>query len=87
MLIEPCWRLIVLESSLYGYRVIFNQEIEYTDEEEITMEEENHQYERGYESDDEDDNKRIQEDKKGNQKDSFDTVLEYNTKFKKEKST
>ncbi|MCQ2817892.1 MAG: hypothetical protein MJ252_11565 [archaeon] len=53
LLIEPCWRLIVLESSLYGDSVIFNNQIEYTDEEEITMEEENHQYERGYESDDE----------------------------------
>ena len=54
LLIEPCWRLIVLESSLYGNNIIFNKEIEYTEEEEITMEEENHEYTRGYESDDED---------------------------------
>ena len=52
VLIEPCWRLIVLESSLYGDSVIFNKKIEYTEEEEITMEEENHEYTRGYESDD-----------------------------------
>ena len=52
VLIEPTWRLIVLELSLYGDSIIFNKEIEYTDEEEITMEEENHVYEHGYESDD-----------------------------------
>ncbi len=52
VLIEPTWRLIVLELSLYGNNIIFNKKIEYTDEEEITMEEENHIYEHGYESDD-----------------------------------
>ena len=52
VLIEPTWRLIVLELSLYGNNIVFNKEIEYTDEEEITMEEENHIYEHGYESDD-----------------------------------
>ena len=53
LLIEPTWRLIVLELSLYGDSVIFRKEIEYTENEEITMEEENHEYEHGYESDDE----------------------------------
>ena len=52
VLIEPTWRLIVLELSLYGNSIIFNKKIEYTDEEEITIEEENHIYEHGYESDD-----------------------------------
>ena len=52
ILIEPTWRLIVLELSLYGNSIIFNKEIEYTEEEEITIEEENHIYEHGYESDD-----------------------------------
>ena len=52
VLIEPTWRLIVLELSLYGNNIVFNKEIEYTDDEEITMEEENHIYEHGYESDD-----------------------------------
>ena len=52
LLIEPTWRLIVLELSLYGDSVIFNKEIEYNENEEITMEEENHVYEHGYESDD-----------------------------------
>ena len=38
VLIEPTWRLIVLELSLYGNNIVFNKEIEYTDDEEITME-------------------------------------------------
>ena len=52
LLIEPTWRLIVLELSLYCNSVVFNKEIEYTEDEEITMEEENHIYDHGYESDD-----------------------------------
>ena len=52
LLIEPAWRLIVLELNLYSNSIVFNKEIEYTEEEEITMEEENHVYEHGYESDD-----------------------------------
>ena len=52
LLIEPVWRLIVLELNLYSNSIVFNKEIEYTEEEEITMEEENHIYEHGYESDD-----------------------------------
>ena len=52
LLIEPAWRLIVLELNLYSNSIVFNKEIEYTEEEEITMEEENHIYEHGYESDD-----------------------------------
>ena len=53
LLIEPAWRLIVLELNLYSNCIVFNKEIEYTEEEEITLEEENHIYEHGYESDDE----------------------------------
>ena len=53
LLIEPVWRLIVLELNLYSNSIVFNKEIEYTEEEEITIEEENHIYEHGYESDDE----------------------------------
>ena len=52
LLIEPTWRLIVLELNLYCNSIVFNKEIEYTEEEEITMEEENHIYDHGYESDD-----------------------------------
>ena len=52
LLIEPVWRLIVLELNLYCNSTVFNKEIEYTEEEEITMEEENHIYDHGYESDD-----------------------------------
>ena len=59
-LIEPTWRLIVLELSLYGDSVIFNKDIEYTDEEEITMEEENHIYDHGYESEDEEEERGMQ---------------------------
>jgi hypothetical protein len=54
LLIEPAWRLIVLELILYCNNVVFNKEIEYTEDEEITIEEENHIYEHGYESDDDD---------------------------------
>lgn len=53
-LIEPSWRLIVLELSLYTETIVFNKPIEYTEMEEILMEDENHVYTRGYESDDED---------------------------------
>lgn len=52
-LIEPVWRLMVLEIALYTDAVIFNKPIEYNDSEESKMEEENHIYQRGYESDDE----------------------------------
>ena len=52
LLIEPAWRLIVLELNLYCNSIVFNKEMEYTEEEEITIEEENHIYEHGYESDD-----------------------------------
>ena len=44
LLIEPTWRLIVLELNLYGNSIVFNKKIEYTEEEEITIEEENHIY-------------------------------------------
>jgi hypothetical protein len=54
-LIEPSWRLIVLELSLYSDSVIFNKKINYDEEEVYQMEDENHNYTRGYESDDEDD--------------------------------
>ena len=52
LLIEPTWRLIVLELNLYCNSIVFNKEIEYTEEEEMTIEEENHIYDHGYESDD-----------------------------------
>ncbi len=52
VLIEPTWRLIVLQLSLYGNSIIFNKGIEYTDEEEIIIEEENHIYKHWYKSDD-----------------------------------
>jgi hypothetical protein len=53
-LIEPSWRLIVLELSLYSDSVVFGKKIQYEEEEEYKMEDENHVYTRGYESDDED---------------------------------
>lgn len=53
-LIEPSWKLIVLELSLYAENVIFNKQIEYTEDEQIKMEDECHLYSRAYESDDED---------------------------------
>jgi len=58
LLIEPAWRLIVLELNLYCNSIVFNKEMEYTEEEEITMEEENHIYEHGYESDDDEETNR-----------------------------
>lgn len=53
-LIEPSWKLIVLELSLYTESVIFNKKIDYSEDEQNKMEDENHSYTRGYESDDED---------------------------------
>jgi len=53
-LIEPAWRLIVLELSLYTEEVVFNKKIEYSDNEERKIDEENYAYKRGYESDEED---------------------------------
>src|SRR5690242_12342868 len=53
-MIAPAWRLIVIELSLYTQNVIFNKPIVYEEEEEYKMEDENHNYTRGYESDDED---------------------------------
>jgi hypothetical protein len=52
-LIEPSWRLIVLELSLYSDSIIFNKQIEYEEDEVYQMEDENHNYIRGYESDEE----------------------------------
>jgi len=52
-LIEPSWRLIVLELSLYTESIVFGNKIEYEEEEIYKMEDENHIYTRGYESDDE----------------------------------
>jgi hypothetical protein len=54
-MISPAWRLIVLELSLYTRTVIFNGQIQYEEEEQYKMEDEGHNYTRGYESDDEDD--------------------------------
>jgi hypothetical protein len=53
-LIEPSWRLIVNELSLYSENVVFKKKIQYDEEEEYKMEDENHHYTRGYESDEED---------------------------------
>lgn len=53
-LIEPAWRLIVLELSLYTENVIFNRNILYDEDETYKMEDENHIYTRGYESEEED---------------------------------
>jgi hypothetical protein len=53
-LIEPTWRLIVLELSLYTQSIVFSNKIEYEEEEVYKMEDENHIYSRGYESDEED---------------------------------
>jgi hypothetical protein len=52
-LIEPSWRLIVLELSLYTNTIIFTDKINYDEDEIYKMEDENHVYTRGYESDDE----------------------------------
>jgi len=52
-LIEPTWRLIVLELSLYTESIIFSNKLEYEEEEVYKMEDENHFYSRGYESDEE----------------------------------
>jgi hypothetical protein len=54
-LIEPSWRLIVLELSLYSDSILFNKKLDYSEDEVYQMEDENHNYIRGYESDDEDD--------------------------------
>jgi hypothetical protein len=53
-MIGPSWRLIVLELSLYTEKIIFNRSIKYEEEEEYKMEDERHDYQRNYESDDED---------------------------------
>lgn len=53
-MISPAWRLLVLELSLYTDSVIFNKQIKYEEEEEYKMQDENHIYSRGYESDEED---------------------------------
>jgi hypothetical protein len=53
-LIEPSWRLIVLELSLYTDNIVFNKPIYYSEDEGYKMEDENHNYRRGYESEDED---------------------------------
>ena len=41
-LIEPSWKLLVLELSIYTENVIFGGEIEYTEDEQYKMEDENH---------------------------------------------
>jgi hypothetical protein len=53
-LIEPSWRLIVLELSIYTDSIVFNRPINYTEDETYRMEDENHEYTRGYESEEED---------------------------------
>ena len=53
-LIEPTWRLIIFELSIYTDNIIFNKPINYSQDENLTIYEENHDYSRGYESEDED---------------------------------
>jgi hypothetical protein len=52
-LIEPAWRVLVLEMTLYINKVVFSKDIEYSDNELVKMKEEGYVYSRGYESDDE----------------------------------
>lgn len=52
-LIEPAWRILVYEMTLYCQKVIFNEDIEYTETEIQRMNEEGYNYSRGYESEDE----------------------------------
>jgi len=51
-MIEPAWRVIVLEMTLYTEKVVFNNEIEYSETEMDKIKEEGYDYTRGYESDD-----------------------------------
>lgn len=53
-LIEPAWRVIVLQMTLYTEQVIFNKRLEYSETEQRQIHEENYDYKRGYESEDED---------------------------------
>jgi len=59
-LIEPSWKLIVLELSLYTENVIFNKQVEYTEDEQIKIEDECHIYQHGYESEDDDEKSNLE---------------------------
>jgi hypothetical protein len=52
-IIEPAWRTLVVHMTLYTEKVVFNNELEYTELEQAKIKEENHDYQRGYESEDE----------------------------------
>lgn len=52
-IIEPAWKTLVVHMTLYTEKVIFNNELEYSESELVKIEEENHNYTRGYESEDE----------------------------------
>lgn len=52
-MIEPAWRVIVLEMTLYTQKVVFNQPLDYSEQELSKSAEENYDYTRGYESDEE----------------------------------
>lgn len=52
-LIEPAWRVLVLKMTLYTTKVVFNQELDFSESEITRMKEEGYNYTRGYESDDE----------------------------------
>lgn len=52
-LIEPAWRVLVLEMTLFTHKVVFNQEFEYSENETQHMNDEGYNYSRGYDSDDE----------------------------------
>lgn len=52
-MIEPAWRVLVLEMTLYSQKVVFNQSIDYNETELEKIKEEGYEYTRGYESEDE----------------------------------
>lgn len=53
-LIEPAWRVLAAEMTLFNEKVVFNNEIAYSEGEIMYMNEEGYNYNRGYESDEED---------------------------------
>lgn len=52
-MIEPAWRVLVLEMTLYTEKVVFNKELEFSETELLKIKEEGYDYTRGYESEDE----------------------------------
>jgi|JI10StandDraft_1071094.scaffolds.fasta_scaffold368781_2 hypothetical protein len=53
-LIEPVWRVLVQEVTLYCRKVVFNEEFEFSEQEKQKLSEEGFEYSRGYESESED---------------------------------